>query len=69
MLSHATDNIGLMVEEVATVLPEAVAYNEKREPAFLDIGQVSSAVWGMVVELAEEVEALRAEIADLKGKK
>lgn len=61
--------IGLVAEDVYEVLPEIVAIDDEHKPVAIDVGGLAGVAWEMVLELADEVAALRAEIEALKAKK
>lgn len=59
-LNHNALNIGLVAEELAEVLPEAVTLDPDLRPMGIDLYKVIGALWAAVQELSEEVDTLKA---------
>lgn len=67
MDAHIAPSLGLIAEEVAPLIPEAVAANDQGEPEAIDPNAMIGALVGAVQALTARVEQLQAEVADLKA--
>jgi hypothetical protein len=61
-IGSQTKELGLIAEEVATVYPEFVQYDESGEPVGVNYSRLTAALIGAVKELSSEVKELKKQI-------
>ena len=64
--STQKDRLGLIAEDALTVLPEAIVYDEKGQPAGFDHGALFAATVAAVTQLRVEMLEAKREIANLR---
>ena len=57
-IGSQTTELGLIAEEVATVYPEFVQYDESGEPVGVNYSRLTAALIGAVKELTQRIETL-----------